>query len=58
MITDRRMQMSAEYIYKDRKVGIYKPAFIINDKVILEVKMVSVTTKAMENQVIMSGDKV
>jgi len=37
--------------YKGKKIGIYKPDFIIDDKVILEIKVSPAITKAMQEQV-------
>lgn len=37
--------------YKGIRIGIYKPDFIIDDKVILEIKVVPVLTKAIQDQV-------
>jgi len=37
--------------YKDKKIGLYRPDFIIDDKVILEIKVASVIAKAMQDQV-------
>lgn len=37
--------------YKGKKIGIYKPDFIIDDKVILEIKVAPVITKATKDQV-------
>lgn len=37
--------------YKGKKIGIYKPDFIIDDKVILEIKVAPAITKAMKDQV-------
>jgi GxxExxY protein len=37
--------------YKGKKIGIYKPDFIIDDKVILEIKVAPAITKAMNDQV-------
>jgi len=37
--------------YKGKRVGVYKPDFIIDDKVILEIKVVSLITKAIYDQV-------
>jgi GxxExxY protein len=37
--------------YKGKKIGIYKPDFIIDDKVILEVKVAPAITKVMKDQV-------
>jgi len=36
--------------YKGRRVGIYRPDFIIEDKVVLEIKAVPVMTKNMIDQ--------
>ncbi|MDD5496663.1 MAG: GxxExxY protein [Candidatus Omnitrophica bacterium] len=37
--------------YKGRKIGSYRPDFIIDDKVILEIKVSPFITKAMKDQV-------
>ena len=37
--------------YKGKKIGVYRPDFIIKDKVILEIKVTPIITKAMQNQV-------
>lgn len=37
--------------YKGKKIGVYKPDFIIEDKVILEIKVVPMIIKAMQDQV-------
>jgi GxxExxY protein len=37
--------------YRGETVGIYKPDFIIDDKVILEIKAVSTIAKAMLDQI-------
>lgn len=36
--------------YKDEIVGVYEPDFIVEDKVILEIKAVPVAPKQYENQ--------
>ena len=36
--------------YKNKKIGLYRPDFMIDDKVILEIKVVPAITKAMQNQ--------
>lgn len=36
--------------YKGKKIGVYKPDFIIDDKVILEIKAVPLLTKVMIDQ--------
>lgn len=37
--------------YKSKRVGVYRPDFIIDDKVILEIKVAPAITKAMQDQV-------
>lgn len=37
--------------YKDRKIGAYRPDFIIESKVILELKSVPMITKVMFDQI-------
>lgn len=37
--------------YKNKTIGSYKPDFIIEDKVILEIKAVPVITKTMMDQI-------
>jgi len=37
--------------YKGQKIGVYKPDFVIEDKVILEIKAVPMITKAMFDQI-------
>ncbi|MDP8299591.1 MAG: GxxExxY protein [Candidatus Tantalella remota] len=37
--------------YKGKKIGLYRPDFIIDDKVILEIKATPSITKAMQDQV-------
>ncbi len=37
--------------YKGTKVGVYRPDFVIDDKVILEIKVAPALTKAMRDQV-------
>jgi len=44
-------EKSIEVRYKGKKIGVYKPDFIIEDKVILEIKVAAAITKAMQNQV-------
>ena len=44
-------EKSIDVKYKGKKVGLYRPDFIIEDKVILEVKVVPLIAKAMQNQV-------
>jgi GxxExxY protein len=37
--------------YKGQKIGVYRPDFVIEDKVILEIKAVPMITKAMFDQI-------
>ena len=37
--------------YKGKKIGVYKPDFIIENKVILEIKVVPMITKSMFDQI-------
>ena len=37
--------------YKGKRIGVYKPDFIIDDKVILEIKVAPAITNAMRDQV-------
>ena len=37
--------------YKDKTIGSYKPDFIVEDKVILEIKAVPTISKAMMDQI-------
>ena len=36
--------------YKGNKIGVYRPDFIIDDKVILEIKVAPMMTKMMQDQ--------
>ena len=36
--------------YKDQKIGTYRPDFVIENKVVLEIKAAPLITKAMLNQ--------
>lgn len=44
-------EKSIDVKYKGKKIGIYKPDFIIDDKVILEIKVAPAITEAMKDQV-------
>ncbi len=37
--------------YKGKKIGSYRPDFIIDDKVILEIKVAPALTKAIQDQI-------
>ena len=54
-LTDRKIsfveERSIEVKYKGEKIGVYRPDFVIEDKVILEIKVTPIITKAMQNQV-------
>lgn len=39
-----------DVVYKDEKVGVYRPDFIIDDKVIIEIKAVSFLPRGAETQ--------
>lgn len=40
-----------EIKYKGKRIGAYRPDFIIDDKVILEIKVAPFITKSMQDQV-------
>ncbi len=42
---------SIDVKYKGKKIGVYRPDFIIDEKVILEIKVAPGITKTMQNQV-------
>ncbi len=44
-------EKSIDVKYKGKKIGVYKPDFIIDDKVILEIKVAPAITKGMRDQV-------
>jgi GxxExxY protein len=44
-------EKSIDVKYKGKKIGLYRPDFIIEDKVILEIKVAPMITKAMQDQV-------
>lgn len=44
-------EKSINVTYKEKKIGVYRPDFIIDDKVILEIKAVPAITKAIKDQV-------
>ena len=44
-------EQSINVEYKGKRVGVYRPDFIIEDKVILEVKVAPAITRAMQDQV-------
>lgn len=44
-------EKSIDVKYKGKKIGLYRPDFIIGDKVILEIKVAPAITKAMQDQV-------
>ena len=44
-------EKTIDVTYKGKKVGLYRPDFIINGQVILELKVVPALTKAMSDQV-------
>jgi GxxExxY protein len=44
-------EKSIDVKYKGKKIGLYRPDFIIEDKVILEIKVAPLITKVMQDQV-------
>lgn len=44
-------EASIDVKYKGKKIGLYRPDFIIDGKVILEIKVAPMITKAMQDQV-------
>lgn len=44
-------EKSIDVKYKGKKIGLYRPDFIVDDKVILEIKVAPAITKAMQDQV-------
>lgn len=44
-------EKSIDVKYKGKKIGLYRPDFIVDDKVILEIKVALAITKAMQDQV-------
>jgi GxxExxY protein len=44
-------EKAIDVMYKGKTIGSYRPDFIINDQVVLEIKAVPLITKAMQNQV-------
>lgn len=44
-------EKNVNVLYKGKKIGVYRPDFIINDKVIVEIKVTPAITKAMIDQV-------
>jgi len=44
-------EKSIDVKYKGNRIGVYRPDFIIEDKIILEIKVAPAITKAMQNQV-------
>ena len=44
-------ERAIDVAYKGKKIGIYNPDFVIDDKVILEIKVVPAITKTMQDQV-------
>lgn len=44
-------EKSIDVKYKGKRIGVYKPDFVIDDRVILEIKVTPAITKAMQDQV-------
>ena len=47
-----KKEMSLQVNYKDKNVGNYRPDFVIDDKVILEIKAVEFMPKSYEEQLV------
>lgn len=47
-----KREVSLGVKYKDKVVGNYRPDFVVDDKIILEIKAVELITKAFETQLI------
>lgn len=45
-----KTEVSLDVIYKGKKVGVYKPDFVIDDKVLVEIKAVASLPKAHDVQ--------
>lgn len=44
-------EKSINVTYKGKKIGLYRPDFIIEDKVIVEIKAAPIVTKSMVDQI-------
>lgn len=44
-------EKNIDVLYKEKKIGVYRPDFIVDDKVIVEIKVSPMITKAMSDQV-------
>jgi len=44
-------EVAIDVMYKGEKIGLYRPDFVINGQVVLEIKAVPIITKSMQNQV-------
>lgn len=47
-----RKEVNLKVYYKDKKIGDYRPDFIIDDKIILEIKATEFIPKTFETQLI------
>ncbi len=48
---DFKEEKSLAVTYKGQKIGVYKPDFVIEDRVILELKAIPIIPKEMYNQI-------
>jgi len=44
-------EKSIDVYYKGKKIGLYKPDFIIDEKIILEIKVAPMIVKSMQDQI-------
>lgn len=44
-------QKSVDIIYDGKKIGIYRPDFVIDDKILIELKVIPALTKLEEKQI-------
>jgi len=47
-----KKEVNLTVFYKDKKVGFYRPDFIIDDKIIIEIKSIEFMPKTFETQLI------
>lgn len=43
-------QKQIDIVYNDEKIGIYRPDFVVNDKILIEIKVLPRLTKLEEKQ--------
>jgi len=47
-----KREKNLDVVYKDKIVGKYRPDFIIDDKIVLEIKAVEIMPKSFESQLV------